>query len=319
MMPKLRIKLGVAIAVAVFVTLASAGFRFGPRRLQNSLMLFIPDLTEVEAAKAIRPDVKSDGIAEQAGKKTIELAENVPVAKTVSRIIKLAGGHVAFLKGEADEQADVARAKAILRIIKGTPQGERLQLSDDPGNLARVKDIRPGVKEGSRAGQAGGEAVDPVEGVARARAILQNIEEASRDERLRLWEEIDGLRARSDQVRSFLSRFAREEAGRADPYPRFVASATAAGFGRPSRLGPNDLAGTSLEWYIRFQRGMRVSGPRRLELDPTLNYLKVTVAPNAKNDLTFTEILWTILVKYKLSFKLDRTETFVILPPSPLA
>jgi len=155
--------------------------------------------------------------------------------------------------------------------------------------------------------------------VARAKAILIEIEEAPREERLRLWKELDGLRCRSDSVRPFLFDFAYNETSGAEPYPRFVAAATIAGFGRPSRIGPNSLKDTALGLYVRIQRGLPVYGPRRLELDPALNDLKVTVAPNAKNDLTFTEILWTILVDYKLSFRLDRTETFVIYPPPPLA
>jgi hypothetical protein len=155
--------------------------------------------------------------------------------------------------------------------------------------------------------------------VARAEAILRDIEGAARDERLQLWKEIDDLRGRSEPVRTFLFRFARDDANRAAPYPRFVAAATVAGFGRPSRIGPNNLlAGTSLAWYIGFQRGSPVSGPRRLELDPALNDVKVEVAPNAKNDLTFTEILWTILVRYKLSFRLEPEGTFLIFSPPPL-
>jgi hypothetical protein len=152
--------------------------------------------------------------------------------------------------------------------------------------------------------------------VARAKAILREIEGVTREERLRLWKELDGLRCRSDSVRPFLFDFAYKETSGAEPYPRFVAAATLAG---PTRIGPNRLKDTELGSYVRIQRGLPIYGPRRLELDPALKDLKVTVAPNAKNDLTFTEILWTILVDYKLSFRLDRTETFVIFPPPPLA
>lgn len=155
--------------------------------------------------------------------------------------------------------------------------------------------------------------------VARAKAILREIEPAPRDERLRLWKELDGLLCRSDAVRPLLFDFAYHATSGAEPYPRFVAAATLAGFGRPTRIGPNSLKDTELGWYVGIQRGTPVYGPRRLELDPALNNLKVTVAPNANNDLTFTEILWAILVRYRLSFKLDRTETFVIFPPAPLA
>jgi len=156
--------------------------------------------------------------------------------------------------------------------------------------------------------------------VARVEAILRDIEGAARDERLQLWREIDDLHGRSEPVRTFLFHFARGDTNPADPYPRFVASATIAGFGRPSRIGPNNLiAGTSLAWYITIQRGSPVSGPRRLELAPALNDVKVEVAPNAKDDLTFTEILWTILVRYRLSFRLEPDGTFLILPEPPLA
>jgi hypothetical protein len=189
----------------------------------------------------------------------------------------------------------------------------------DPAEAVRAAPIPRDIAADGRAKPAEEKRGDPAE-VARAEAILRDIEGAARDERLRLWKEVDDLRGRSEPVRTFLFHFARDETSGADPYPRFVAAAAIAGFGRPSRIGPNNLiAGTSLAWYISLQRGSPVSGPRRLELDPALDGIKVEVAPNAKNDLTFTEILWTILVRYKLSFRLDPDGTFLILPQPPMA
>jgi hypothetical protein len=190
-------------------------------------------------------------------------------------------------------------------VFKTQKPPRRLALIDQPGANACAEEVDQRTSDAAA--------------VARAKTILREIEGAPREERLRLWEELDRLRCRSDSVRPFLFDFAYKETSGAEPYPRFVAAAMLAGFGRPSRIGPNRLNNTALGSYVRLQRGLPIYGPRRLELDPALNDLKVTVAPNAKNDLTFTEILWTILVDYKLSFRLDRTETFVILPPPPLA
>jgi len=159
-------------------------------------------------------------------------------------------------------------------------------------------------------------AADEPPEVARAEGLLRGITKADRDAKLKDWADLDALGRRSDAVRDRLAAFARDESSDAEPFARYVAATVVAGFGRPTRIGPNSLSpGTRLGWYVDLQRGTPVSGPRRLGLDPSLKELQVEVPPNAANDLTFAEILWTILDRHHLAFRLDPDGTFLILPP----
>ncbi|WP_165250397.1 hypothetical protein [Paludisphaera soli] len=166
--------------------------------------------------------------------------------------------------------------------------------------------------------QAPKKKADPAADLARIKALLRDVGDAPRDEKVAILARLDGLGGRSDAARDFLAEFARDGGPEASREARFFAAAVVAGFGKPTRIGPNSLGpGTSLEWYIDLQRGTPISGPRRLKLDPALKDLKVEVARNAKDDLHFQEILWTILDRYRLDFKLDADDTFVIVPMPP--
>lgn len=185
--------------------------------------------------------------------------------------------------------------------------GEGPRREDEPPPKAQ--------KPAEAEGEAPPDPDEPAE-VAKVRTLLRRIDAVPRAERLQRWRQIDQSCKDSREVRRFLSGLARDESSQEDQYKRFVAAATVAGFGKPSRIGPNSLKkGTSLAWYIDIQQRMAVSGPRRLKLAAELGSFEVEVEPNAKNDLTFTEILWSILSRYKeLGFRLEEDGTFLIYP-----
>jgi hypothetical protein len=164
------------------------------------------------------------------------------------------------------------------------------------------------------------EAVKAGHGIERVEKLLDRIERADRDDRLRRWKEVFELAEADPEVAKTLKDIATGRSPAANRYVRYVAAANAAGFGMPTGIGPNSIpAGVPpLGVYITLHRGISIPRhkKRRLRLDPSLENLNVAVPPNADNSLRFQEILWTIMEKYHLDFRTEPDGTFVIFPES---
>jgi hypothetical protein len=155
------------------------------------------------------------------------------------------------------------------------------------------------------------------QGTKRVEKLLDRIERAGRQERLRRWMEISELTRADPAVAKKLKAVATGDSPAANRYVRFIAAANTAGFGALRSLGPNSIRiPRELGGYIKAHGQLiNFQGERqRLQFDPSLENLIVVVPPNADNTLHFQEILWTILEKYHLDFRTEEDGTFVIAP-----
>jgi hypothetical protein len=165
------------------------------------------------------------------------------------------------------------------------------------------------------------EAVKAGQGIERVEKLLDRIERADRDERLRRWKEVFEFTEIDPTVVKKLEDLATGRSPAANRYVRYVAAANVAGFGMPTGIGPNSIpAGVPpLGVYITLHRGISIPRhkKRHIRLDPALENLIVVVPPNANNSLHFQEILWTILEKYHLDFRTEEDGTFMIVREKP--
>jgi hypothetical protein len=157
------------------------------------------------------------------------------------------------------------------------------------------------------------------QGTKRVEKLLDRIERAGRQERLRRWMEISELTRADPAVAKNLKAVATGDSPAANRYVRFIAAANTAGFGRPFTAGPVNLQnGMTLETFATTYNMMH--DPEKtplLGLDPSLKNLNAIVPPNADNSLHFQEILWTILEKYHLDFRTEKDGSFMIVPEKP--
>lgn len=154
---------------------------------------------------------------------------------------------------------------------------------------------------------------------AKLAGLLRDLDTLKREERIGRWKAIFELSETSQEAACRLRQMTMPEAGGVDRYQRFVAASNVAGFGMPTRIGPNQVDFLPLGRYVEIQRGIRVPNHRgrRLRVDPAIAKLPVTVVPNRGDDLYFQEIIWTIINKYNLDFRTEADGTFVLLPGQP--
>ena len=158
-------------------------------------------------------------------------------------------------------------------------------------------------------------------GTEKLETLLNQIDLVEREERLRRWMAIFELADVDTEVVQKLNEIATGRSPAASRYVRYVAAANVAGFGKPTRIGPNSIRPgiPPLGLYINLHRGLPIPHDRKrhLRLDPSVENLNVEVLPNADDNLRFQEILWTILEKYHLDFRTEPDGAFMIFPMKP--
>lgn len=149
-----------------------------------------------------------------------------------------------------------------------------------------------------------------------ALADLHKIQQAERNERIRLTRELYSKWKESEKWQNFLRQTAAGKTPGATKDDRYFAATFVGGFGYPTRIGPNALKDNPLGLYIKIQGGISLPTDRpearHIELDPRLDDLLVTVESNKTNDLTLQEILQKIIEKYDLSFEIRKGDVFYI-------
>ncbi|GAB4151707.1 MAG: hypothetical protein Tsb009_27230 [Planctomycetaceae bacterium] len=145
--------------------------------------------------------------------------------------------------------------------------------------------------------------------------VLNAMTTGSREQQLQHRQKAFVKAQKSKEWREFLKDVAEGKIKGTTREQQFHAATIVAGFGHPSRLGPNSLEGMPLADYLAMQKSLRPHynpEERHLDWDPKLKELRVTVTPNKSDDLTIQEILWSVINKYKLKFELRDGKTFYV-------
>jgi hypothetical protein len=142
--------------------------------------------------------------------------------------------------------------------------------------------------------------------------LLADIENVSREERISRWCRISELSEQSSDVGSRIRQMA--DGGAPTRYQQFIAAATVAGFGFPTRIGPNALEDFPLGRYVGILRTVSVpiEKQRQMRVAKDIENLRVTVPANENDDLYFHEILWIIIESYSLDFRTEPDGTFLV-------
>ncbi|MDZ4817355.1 MAG: DUF1559 domain-containing protein [Planctomycetota bacterium] len=151
------------------------------------------------------------------------------------------------------------------------------------------------------------------EAVQKVVALIPMVDRGTRGDRAKHQNEVHALFAKFPEVKTLLHHVANGEVPGASDEQKFYAAMTLGEMGRPTVIGPNSV-GDYLRNYIQLHTNMRLG--KRLKLDPALNDLIVEVPKDKERDKaegspTFQELLWKIVSKYKLGYKIE-DDTLVI-------